>query len=180
MFVFIDESGINKTFDHSTFALAYIEADNYNFIEEQVKRIERELKIDCFHWSESVWRVKQLFLDEILKLDFKVKLAVVKNPINPTTELERVLPHLIIEKNISHIYIDGKKPKRYERKIKHILRAKGLSVKKLKTVKDQQYAGIRLADAAAGLARWYFNKKNLENVTEYYKRLEKKIIVIIK
>jgi hypothetical protein len=90
------------------------------------------------------------------------------------------LLHTIVEKNIRTIYIDGKKPKWFENRIKKILRDKGLSVKKLQTVKSSQYAGTRLADMVAGLARTYYDKKNLDKIKKYYKRLEKKIIVVIK
>lgn len=77
------------------------------------------------------------------------------------------------------IYIDGKKPKWYAKKIKKILRYKGISVRKLKMVKGSQYAGIRLADMIAGLSRSYFDKKNLKRIFGYYQKLQKKIIVII-
>jgi len=180
MLVFIDESGIHKKTEHSTFALAYIEADNYDLLEKQVKEIESKLKIDYFHWAKTVWRVKEKFMDEVLKLDFRVKIAVVENPIKPDRELEKVLVHMIVERNIKNIYIDGKKPKWYARRLKKILRDKGISVRKLRTVKSSQYAGIRLADMAAGLSRSYFDKKNLEKISKYYQRLEKKIIVVIK
>lgn len=148
-------------------------------MEKKIKEIENELKIDYFHWSETSWKVKEKFMSEALNLDFQTKIAVIKNPVNSTQELEKVLSHMIIEKNIKNIYIDGKKPKWYERKIKKILKDKNISVKKLRTVKINQYAGIRLADMIAGLSRSYFDKKNLERISKYYKMLEKKIIVII-
>ena len=159
--------------------MAYIEAENYFLLENKIKEIKGKLKIDYFYWAETVWRIKEKFMDEVLKLDFKAKIAVIKNPANPCRELERILTHMVIERNIKNIYIDGKKPKWYERKIKKILRDKGISVRKLKTVKASQYAGIRLADIIAGLARSYFDKKNLDKISEYYQRLYKKIIVII-
>jgi len=176
MLVFIDESGIHKEIEHSTFVLVYVETENYEEIEKQIREIEKWLKIDYFHWAKTVWKVKEKFLDEVLKLDFRAKIAVVKNP---AQELERVLTHMIVERNIRNIYIDGKKPKWYERKIKKILRDKGISVKKLRTVKSSQFAGIRLADTVAGLSRSYFDKKNLERISPYYQRLKKKIIVMI-
>lgn len=180
MLVFIDESGIHKQIDHSTFALAYVEFENYPDVEQRVLEIESKLNIGTFHWSETVWNVKEKFMSAALKLDFKVKIAVVKNPVNPAKELEKVLIHTIVEKDIKGIYIDGKKPKWYERKIKHILRDKNISVKKLKTVKDSQSAGIRLADMVAGLSRSYFDKKKPEErYIKFYKKLEKKIIVVI-
>ncbi|MDA2922962.1 DUF3800 domain-containing protein [Patescibacteria group bacterium AH-259-L07] len=179
MLIFIDESGIHKDVEHSTFVLAYIKTENYQVLEKQIIKIEKRLKIDYFHWAKTVWKVKEKFMDEALKLDFTTKIAVVKNPVNPVRELERVLVHMIVEKNIRNIYIDGKKPKWYERRIKKILRDKGISVKKLRTVKSTQYPGIRLADMIAGLTRSYFDKKNLDKISKYYKRLRKKIIVIV-
>ncbi|EKD56055.1 MAG: hypothetical protein ACD_58C00306G0004 [uncultured bacterium] len=179
MNIFIDESGIHKKVDHSTFVVVYIEVENYSDIEKQIIQIEKDLLIESFHWSKTVWHIKEKFIEKILKLDFKVKIALVKNPVNPSIELERVLLHTIIEKDIKNIFIDGKKPKWYERKIKHILREKGISIRKLKTVKGSQFAGIRLADMVAGLARSYFDKKNPERFDKYYKKLQSKIIVII-
>ena len=111
MLIFIDESGIHKATDHSTFVLAYVETKNYNLLESQIKETESKLKIDYFHWAKTVWRVKEKFIDQALKLDFKAKIAVIENPINPSLELERVLVHMIVEKNIRNIYVDGKKPK---------------------------------------------------------------------
>lgn len=179
MLIFVDESGIHKDVDHSTFVLVYLEIGNYNQLEKEIEKIERELKIDYFHWKETIWNVKKKFMERMLGLDFNVKIAVIKNPINPAQELERVLTHMIVEKNIRNIYIDGKKPKWYERKIKKILRDKGISVRKLKMVKGSQYAGIRLADMVAGLSRSYFDKKNLKRISEYYQKLRKKIIIIV-
>ncbi|MDI6602626.1 MAG: DUF3800 domain-containing protein [Patescibacteria group bacterium] len=179
MLVFIDESGIHKEMEHSTFVLVYIETENYGEIEKRILAVENQLKIDYFHWAKAVWKVKEKFMDAVLGLDFKVKIAIIKNPINPAQELERVLIHMVVERNIRNIYIDGKKPKWYERKIKKILRDKGISVRKLRTVKSSQYAGIRLADMVAGLSRSYFDKRNLERISNYYQRLKKKIIVII-
>lgn len=179
MLIFIDESGIHKKVDHSSFALSYIQFENYQEVEAKIMGIEEKLKIGHFHWAETVWRVKEKFMDEILKLDFRAKVAIVKNPINPSEELEKVLLHTIVENNIKTIYIDGKKPKWFESKIKKVLRDKGVSVRKLKTVRSSQCAGARLADMVAGLARTYFDKKNLEKVEKYYKRLKKKLIVVI-
>ena len=179
MIIFIDESGIHKKVDHSSFALAYVQFEDYPEIEAKIIEIEAALGIDHFHWAESVWAVKEKFLKEILKLDFQAKIAIVKNPVNSSAELEKVLLHTIVENNIRTIYIDGKKPKWYENKIKKVLRDKGVSIKKLKTVRSSQCAGARLADMVAGLARSYFDKKSSEKLDKYYKKLKKKLIVVI-
>ncbi|MFH1610969.1 MAG: DUF3800 domain-containing protein [Patescibacteria group bacterium] len=179
MLIFIDESGIHKNVDNSTFVLVYVEINNYEVIEKEIEKVEKELNLDYFHWSKTVWKVKEKFMDKILKLDFKVKIAVIKNPVKPNEELERILTHMIIEKNIKNIYLDSKQPRWYDRKIKKILRDKGISIRKFKTVNDKQFAGIRLADMVAGLSRSYFDKKNLDKILIYYKRLQNKIIIIL-
>lgn len=179
MYIFIDESGIHKKVDHSSFALVYVEVDNFHTIENKILEIEKSLKIKKFHWSEVAWKFKEKFIQEILKLDFKVKVALIKNPTNPAIELERVLSHMAIEKHISCIYIDGKKPKWYELKIKKVLRDKGVSVRKVRMVKDDNIACIRLADMIAGLSRSYFDKKNEKKFQKYYKILESKLIILM-
>jgi hypothetical protein len=112
-------------------------------------------------------------------LDFKVKIAIIRNPVNPSKEFERVLSHMAIEKHISCMFIDGKKPKWYELKIKKVLRDKGVSAKKVKMVKDDQVACIRLADMVAGLSRSHFDKKNEKRLQSYYKILEKKLVILM-
>ncbi len=179
MHIFIDESGIHKKMDHSSFALVYIEIDNFEKIEKGIIEIERELNIEKFHWSEIAWKFKEKFIKEALKLDFKVKLAIIKNPVNPAKELERILSHMAIEKKISCIYIDGKKPKWYGLKIKKVLRDRGVSARKVKMIKDDQIACVRLADMVAGLSRSHFDKKNEKNLQKYYKKLERKLIILM-
>ena len=179
MHIFIDESGIHKKVDHCSFALVYVEIDDFAKIEKRICEIEKELKIEKFHWSQVAWKFKEKFIIEILKLDFKVKIAIIKNPVNPAKELERILSHMAIEKKISGIFIDGKKPKWYGLKIKKVLRDKGVSVKKVKMVKDDQVACVRLADMVAGLSRSHFDKKNEKRLRDYYKLLEKKIVIIM-
>ena len=124
-------------------------------------------------------KFKEKFIQEILKLDFNVTVAIIKNPINPAKELERVLLHMAIEKHISCVYIDGKKPKWFELKIKKVLRDKGVSVKKLKMVNDDEVACVRLADMVAGLSRSHFDKKNEKRLEKYYKKLEKKLVILM-
>lgn len=179
MYIFIDESGIHKKIDHSSFALVYIEVENFDMIEKRICEIEKELKIEKFHWSEIAWKFKEKFIQKALKLDFKVKIAIIKNPVNPARELERILSHMAIEKRISCIYIDGKKPKWYALKIKKVLRDKGVSSGKVRMVKDDQIACVRLADMVAGLSRSHFDKKSEKRLQGYYKMLEKKLVILM-
>jgi tetrahydromethanopterin S-methyltransferase subunit G len=179
MYIFIDESGIHKKVDNSSFALVYIEVEDFNAIEKRICEIEKELKIEKFHWSEIAWKFKEKFIQKVLKLDFKVKIAIIKNPVNPAKELERILSHMAIEKNISCSYIDGKKPRWYELKIKKVLRDKGVSANKVKMVRDDQIACVRLADMVAGLSRSHFDRKNEKRLGNYYKMLEKKLVILM-
>jgi len=109
--------------DNSTFVIVYVETNNYPVIEKTIESAERELKLNFFHWSETTWKVKEEFIKRVIDLDFKLKIAVVINPINPSAELERILNHLIVERKIDTIFIDGKKPRWYERKIVSIFRS---------------------------------------------------------
>jgi hypothetical protein len=180
VYIFIDESGIHKNVDNSTYVLVYVEMNDCAILDKEILKIEKNLKIKEFHWAETVWSVKEKFIEKTLKLNFTVKIAVFNNPIKPQLTLEKVLMHMLIEKDINCVYIDGKKPKWYERKIKNILRSKNISVHKLKTVKSAQYPCIRLADMVAGLARSFYDLKNPGRLEKYFKRLEKKVIITIK
>lgn|SRR3990167_3888845 len=174
--VFLDESGIHKNKDHSVFVLVYLEIENKKEVLQQFEAIEKELKIKSFHWSETSWTVKEKFLQKALKLDFKVKLAILKNPIHPEKDMERMLVHMMVERNIDSLIIDGAKPKKYESKIKKILRDKGVSVKKIKIMKDEKSVGLRIADMVAGLARSHYDGGKPE-VNKYFRLLENKIII---
>lgn len=54
MIVFIDESGITKQTDHSTFVLVYIEFHNYEALESKIIALEKKLGIPEFHWAHTV------------------------------------------------------------------------------------------------------------------------------
>ena len=54
MVIFIEESGVHKSVDHSTFVLVYIKINNYDQIERQIQAAEKKLKIDYFHWAHTV------------------------------------------------------------------------------------------------------------------------------
>jgi hypothetical protein len=84
-------------------------------------------------------------------------IAIFNNPISQTKALEWALQHLLIENNFRTIFIDGKKPRWVERRFKKVLRDKGITVKKLRTVRHDSSPCIRLADALAGLSRSYYD-----------------------
>ncbi|MEK7504379.1 MAG: DUF3800 domain-containing protein [Patescibacteria group bacterium] len=155
MVVFIDESGIHKQEGHSTVAVVYVEIFNLLKFQEQFEEILKRLRIKEFHWADHGWKVRKKFFEAIASLDYLFKVAIFENPTNQVKMMEIVFQHLITEKNIRSIFIDCKKPKWYEQDLKRVLRAKGITVKKLKTVrKETSYFGVQLADALAGLIRY--------------------------
>lgn len=160
--IYIDESGIHKTTNHSSFVLVYVDIQNEWLVYRGIEKIEKDLKISHFHWadfgSKRGWNIRREFIIRSSKLPFSFKYIVVNNPINQIKELYNSIVSLLVENNIDKIYIDGKQPKWYERQIKKSLRDKGISIKQLKTVKDQSVPAIRLADALAGLIRLYYDK----------------------
>lgn len=175
MYIFIDESGIHKPNGHSVFSLVYVSGNDYFQLENDVQQLEQNLGIEAFHWAETVWKVKSAFMDRALALPFTAKVWIVHNPIHQERILLTVLMELLTESRISCLFIDGKKSKSYERVIKKFLRDRAISVKKLRSVHDTQYAGIRLADMVAGLVCSYMDGKNSLRLEPYLKRIKRKI-----
>jgi len=164
MVIFIDESGIQNQIGHSTVAVVYVEIKNLNKFNSDFIKILSNLKITNFHWTEERWLIRDKFLSKIIKLDFRVKIAIFRNPVHSDRMIESVFEQIITESSISKILIDAKKPRWYENKLKKILRQRNISVKKLKTVRKDEYVfGIQLADCLAGLYRYsYDNPSNLD------------------
>ena len=173
MVIFIDESGIHKQTGHSTTAVVYVEVENLEKFEISLKKIETDLKISFFHWAEERWFMKNKFLAQIFNLDFTVKVAIFENPVKPDAMLEVVFQHLITEKTISAIYIDGEKPKWYENKLKKVLRDKGVALKKLRTVRSRSEVGIQLADCLASLIRYYHDNPEEKDAKKWFNKLKK-------
>lgn len=155
MLVFIDESGIHKQTDHSVFALAYVAILKKSVVEARILELEQRLHVSRFAWAHVPWKLRIAFINGIVDLPFTAKIAIFRNPIKSDEALEWAAQHLLVEKNVRTLYIDGKKPRWIEHRLKKVLRDKGVSVRKLKTVRDQSLPGIRLADAIAGVARAY-------------------------
>ena len=173
MVIFIDESGIHKQTGHSTGSVVYVEVKHLETFENKLRQIEKDLKIVYFHWAEERWFMKNKFISRIFDLDFTVKVAVFKNPVKHASILEVIFQHLITEKAIKSIYIDGEKPKWYEHKLKKVLRDKGISLKKLRTVRSKSEVGIQLADALASLIRYYHDNPQEKDAKKWVAKLKK-------
>ncbi len=153
MIISIDESGTHKQDGKSVIALVYVVVKNLEATEQLVLKAERSAGIHGSHWAHRNWQMRKRFIEEIAMGDFKVKIAYVTNPIILDKALAEALQHLLAERNISQILIDGDKPKTYTRQLKKVLRDKGITMRKFRSVKDEAYPMIRIADAVAGAAR---------------------------
>lgn len=160
--VYIDESGIHKSIDHSSFVIVYVKFANKDILNRQVLEIENKLGIENFHWSDystkSGWNIRSRFVKSISKLDFTFKYTILKNPINTKIELDNLLIDISRDNSIHEIYIDGKQLKWVERKIKKSLRDRGMRIGKVKLVDDKSEPVIRIADAIANVVRIYHDK----------------------
>lgn len=180
MHIFIDESGTSSIKGYSTIAVVYLEVGNQTKFENACKKILREMHLDSFHWAEHGWKVRQSFIRKILDLDFFYKVALFENPTNINLMYDLVFQQLITEENIKNIYIDGKKQKWYERKLKKILRDKGIKVSKLKSVRrETTQSGLQVADALAGLTRYNLDSPDKLDASRLIKKLkrEKKLFI---
>lgn len=177
MVVFIDESGIHKQDGHSTVAVVYVEIENGDKFQKDFEKIMNDLRIRFFHWTDERWLMREKFLSKIMNLDFRVKVAVFKNPINQGNIMETVFSQLISVQNISKMLIDGQKPKWYEQRLKKVLRDKGIAVKKLRTVRSKSEFGIQLADAIAGLVRYCYDYPDISEPRKILKKLQKEGLI---
>jgi len=174
MVIYIDESGTHKQSGHAANAVVYVTLDNIEEIENQLRQILTDLKLDSFHWADHGWKVREKFLKEVIELKFEFKVGIFKNPVKMGEMTEAVFQHLITEKDIEIVWIDGKQPKWYERRLKKVLRDKGISVKKLRTVRNEaSQPGIQLADTLAGLSRYHFENPEAKDAKRWFERLKK-------
>lgn len=153
MIISIDESGIHKQNGKSVIAFVCVAVKNLEVVERLVLNAEKMSGIHGFHWAHRNWQMRQRFIEGIAGGDFIIKVAYVENPITLDKALTEALEYLIEEPYISQILIDGDKPKTYARRLKKVLRDKGITAKKIRSVNDQSYPIIRVADAVAGVTR---------------------------
>lgn len=160
MYIFIDESGIHKRDGRSTTALVYVKVEHMDSVNEAVLLAEKDLGIKPFHWSEQSWKIRKAFLEAVINEKFEVKIFLFLNPFTDQ-KLEDAWKHLLVEKNIENIVIDGEKPRHYTQELKKVLRQAGIAVKKIRMGNDRSFPCLRIADLFAGITR--ANAENPEN-----------------
>ncbi len=102
MYIFIDESGVHKQSGKSSVVMIYVLVKEVKNLEQAVLRAEKELKISAFHWSRHIWKIRYNFINFLVKENFQVKAAIVKNPFNEE-KFVWALEALLTEKRIKKI-----------------------------------------------------------------------------
>jgi hypothetical protein len=174
--VFIDESGIHKQDGHSTTALVYVKVEHVEKVNSIVLKTESELKIEPFHWNKQMWKLRKAFLERLLKEDFEVKIFIFTNPFTDQ-KFETALKHLLVQRYIRTIIIDGRKPRSYVLRLKKVLRESKIHVKNIRMGNDKSYPCLRLADLFAGLTRAYAEHPDGEEEKNLYKMAKNKITI---
>jgi len=167
MQVFIDESGIHKQDGQSTTAVVYVKVEDVEGLDKIILRTEKYLRIDPFHWRGESWKIRRAFLQAVVRENFEVKIFVFQNPFTGE-KFENALRHLLVEKGIRNIILDGDKLQRNVARLKKVLRDSGTSVKKIRMGNDQSFPCLRLADLFAGLTRAYFEDSKNKKAAELY------------
>lgn len=176
MLIFIDESGIHKQDGHSVTALVYVKVKDADSVNNAVLKAEKELKIEPFHWSKQSWKIRISFLEMILKENFEVKVFAFTNPFTEE-KMEQAIRHLIVEKYIKNIIIDGKKTRHYVWRLKKVFRLWEIHVKNIRAGNDKSYPGLRLADLFAGLFRAYVEHSEEPEAKKLYTLAKNKITI---
>ena len=176
MLVFIDESGIHKQDGQSATALVYVAVEHEETLDKAILAIEKDLKIELFHWSKQIWKIRHIFMEKLLKENFTVKIFMFRNPFTQE-KLENGWRHLLIDKYITKITIDGQKSRRYVQYLRKVLRQSGVAVKKVRMGNDRAFPCLRLADLFAGLTRAYINGPNNKEVVKLYNLAKIKITI---
>jgi len=176
MYIFIDESGIHKQDGKSTTALVYVKVEHFEALDKAILRAEKSLKIEPFHWSKQIWKIRQAFLEAVMKENFEVKIFVFRNPFTEE-KMENALRHLLVEKHIKSIIIDGKKSRQYTMNLKKVLREAGIPIKKVRMGNDRAFPCLRLSDLFAGLTRAYVTNPDGQEAKKLYGLAKNKITI---
>lgn len=158
MYIFVDESGTNKSTGVCVFTAVLVDTDALAELDQIVTNAEQAAGVRNFHWKAAPWPVRVAFIRGVSRGGFRVRHQLFKNPLlNFGEALESLLITASADISVERIILDGRKDKSYERRLKKILRDKGLSSKKLRTANDEAYPALRIADAVAGLLRAHIN-----------------------
>lgn len=179
MLVFIDESGTHLSAGIATIAAVYIEEKVYAQVEREFMEAEQTTGVKNFHWTDEKWAKREQILEHIINSNLTAKIAVLTMNKKTLTEYQIALAHLIVERDIKRVYLDGRQPAYFVNQLKKVLRDKGVHTKKIFPVRrDQASAGIRIADCIAGLMRGHYEHKG-QNHEKWYRKLKRAGVLTI-
>lgn len=168
--VYLDESGINRKSGASVYCLTIIDSKISQELNEQILQIEKNLKIKPFHWREQDWKIKSKFLKKIIKIDgWNCIIIVINNKNFSQVLLTDFMAKALQGFEIRCFYFDGKKSKAYRNSVKRSFKNLGIKISSLKFVGNKSHAGIRLADAVAGLSRLHYDAKSKMEADSFFK-----------
>ncbi len=178
-YIYIDESGVGKKDGKTSIALVYLRVEDVAKLDGAVLNVEQQMEIEYFHWAHAGWNVRKQFIEAVSRESFSVKIALFNNPVLESSEYEKAFVSLINENDIGMIIIDGRKSRKYERRIKKLFTLKMISMRKLRTVNDRGYPALRVADAIAGLVRYFNESPNIKVAAQLYRLIQKKIDIVL-
>ena len=166
MYVFLDESGIHLKSGHSVFVIVQVNDADLAAINRSIHGLEKEIGTIPFHWSKMRWEFRTKAFKMLSKQPFTFQVAVFNNPLrNADQSVHETIGRLLAGEEISRIYIDGVKSRAYASRLKVALRQSRVSTRKLTTVNDESFPGVRIADLLAGVYRHQLDKPSPESAS---------------
>lgn len=166
VYCYVDESGQHT--QGKSFSVAVIlvnEVDALKRVEKQLIDIEKKTKKGTLKWKSTHYSVKEKYLRNVMAISelknciFYSIYTNTRSYVYSTVEtiVEAIKKYVTKPYKVS-VMIDGLNKKTRQRIIRH-LKQEGVMYKKVRGMKDEGSAWIRLADAIAGFSRHVDEKK---------------------
>lgn len=180
-YCFVDESGQDTKGKIFLVAIVVKEQEGLEVLKEKLLKIEAKTKKNLIKWSSSSKEVREKYLKEVTALK-EISGAIFYSIYHDTKEyvplVAITLAKAIHCKNntmgLNRIIIDGLNDKERDR-IRLELKKLGIRYDKIRGMKDEQDAVLRLADTIAGLFRSF--KEGEDLFASFAKNLIKEKIV---
>jgi hypothetical protein len=169
MIFLLDESNIHRQTGLSSIALVCVKSlDELERLDQHVLATEQKLRMARpFHWNSTNPPQRMAFIDKVLAANFQIRFALLANPINIWRAIESILPNLINETRVTHLIIDGSKPRSYTQELKKVLRDQGIHITTLRTEFSRSRPSLRVADCVANIARLHAEQPSPETKKLY-------------
>lgn len=176
LYCYVDESGQDPKSEFFV-VVAVISAENQSYLRKQLEDIEDIAQTHKLKWHKTSYDRKMRYLSLVLEQKIaagKVYTAHYKKPIPyffPMIEvLEKAIKEVAQEHYSARIYVDGI-DKQKARALTNALRASGVSLRMVRSRRDESEPLIRLADMWAGC--WRSALLNNRDAQAMFKRAQK-------